>query len=148
MMESRIEGTARISVNAERWPYARIVDRQDPDGQEMIDLDAPEDEWRLYISAKTSGRSPEMHGHARESANATNSTFHWTARMRPTLLIALLTLSACATAEGNSAGGMVQNSWPDSRALALAEAHCSKYGKQAIVTAAPYPSVLFSCTNQ
>ena len=65
--------------------------------------------------------------------------------MKYALVLLSLMLCACASVDGNPAGGMFQNSWPDSNAFNLAEAHCAKYQKHALITGAPYPSVTFAC---
>ncbi|MFP5329840.1 MAG: hypothetical protein ACLGHC_06870 [Alphaproteobacteria bacterium] len=51
--------------------------------------------------------------------------------------IALLSLPACAPSLGtvSSSGGIVKNyGWTPNQALAIAQKHCEKYGKDAIVT--------------
>lgn len=53
------------------------------------------------------------------------------------VLVALLALSACAPALGtvSSSGGIVKNyGWTPNQALAIAQKHCEKYGKDAVVT--------------
>jgi hypothetical protein len=50
---------------------------------------------------------------------------------------ALLALSACAPSLGaaNASGGIIKNyGWTPNQALAVAQQHCEKYGKDAIVT--------------
>lgn len=52
------------------------------------------------------------------------------------LLIGLL-LSGCAPEVGqaSASGGIVKNyGWTPNKALAVAQAHCDKYGKDAVVT--------------
>lgn len=52
-------------------------------------------------------------------------------------LMSLLMMSGCAPSLGtvSSSGGIVKNyGWTPNQALAIAQKHCEKYGKDAIVT--------------
>lgn len=55
--------------------------------------------------------------------------------MRAVLIALLLTGCVPAVGQVSASGGIVKNyGWTPNKALAVAQAHCAKYGKDAVVT--------------
>ncbi len=62
------------------------------------------------------------------------------------ILLLSLFLSACGEVTGNEAGGLIERMRAGPNSFALAEQHCNKYGRHALITGID-PPVIFQCVN-